>query len=64
MNVIFELSFFCKMGRESGAEMKLWTLQPVEVYDSIMKDGVYRCKPKLSECLNVYTGYFLGIEKE
>ena len=51
MNVIFELSFFCKMGRESVAEMKLWTLQTVEVYDSIMKNGVYRCKPELSECL-------------
>ena len=58
-------TYFYKMGIwESGAEVKLWTLQPVEVYDSIMKDGVYRCKPKLSECLNVYTGYFLGIEKE
>ena len=36
---------------ESGVEVKLWTLQPVEVYGSIMKDGAYRCKPELSECL-------------
>ena len=53
-------TYFCKMGMESGAEMKLWTLQPVEVYDSIMKDGAYRCKPELSECLtemNFYDAY-------
>ena len=43
-----------------GAEMKLWTLQPVEVYNFIMKNGVYRCKPELSECLtemNFYDAY-------
>ena len=54
------------MGMESGAEMKLWTLQPVEVYDSIMKDGAYRCKPELSECLtemNFYDAYDWLVEQ-
>ena len=25
--------------------MKLWTMQPVEVYDILVKDGVFRCDP-------------------
>ena len=25
--------------------MKLWTMQPVEVYDLLMQDGVFRCDP-------------------
>lgn len=26
--------------------MRLWTMQPVEVYDILMKDGVFRCDPE------------------
>ncbi len=51
---------------ESGVEVKLWTLQPVEVYGSIMKDGAYRCKPELSECLtemNFYDAYDWLVEQ-
>lgn len=30
--------------------MKLWTMQPTEVYDILMRDGVFRCDPeKVSE---------------
>ncbi len=25
--------------------MRLWTMQPVEVYDILLKDGVFRCDP-------------------
>ena len=25
--------------------MRLWTMQPVEVYDILVKDGVFRCDP-------------------
>lgn len=28
--------------------MKLWTIQPVEVYDLIMDTGVYRCDPSIA----------------
>lgn len=34
-----------KFGR---GDMRLWTIQPVEVYDLIMKEGVYRCDPSIA----------------
>ena len=37
--------------------MRLWTLQPVAVYALVMKEGIYRCKPELSECLTVMGFY-------
>lgn len=32
--------------------MKLWTVQPYNVYEIIQREGVYQCKPELSELLD------------